>query len=618
MNLTKPITTLFCTILLILAGTFAHAQIQTPKLPFKTPIKAYELTDGANREAGLNGNLLLTISMDIEPDWYTYSHKPGEMGKPTRLIATAADKTQLPVFYPAGKQKPDTYDPSIKVNAYLDGTRLFVLIPTGLSETFPIAMRLDMLLCHPTKCLPVRMDLTFDVNGFDPKEIPLAEKQPWWPDFIKLAKTKTSPPQAIDPLRFEKSDRGLIKWNFTPRYLQPGLEVAGLVSAMLMGLLAGLILNIMPCVLPVVSLKLSALLSASGSSRKKDREHAFREHNIFFALGIITFFLVLALVLGGTGLAWGALFQNQWLVLGLAGIIMALALSLFGLFHLPIVDLKFASGNSDPRKQAFFTGVLTTLLATPCSGPFLGGVLGWALVQGPVVIATVFTSIGFGMAIPYLLMALNPTFARYLPKSGPWIVYVEKSIAFFLIGTAFYLMSISFGSESIRILAPLWALLFGGWLLIQTRKTKNIMTRWAIRFSVFAILAASIFWTMPDQIHGRTWDEFNSTELSQRIGKEKIFLDFTADWCPTCKVLEATVLTNENIIRWRNMYGIAFIKVDMTKPNPEAEALLRSLGSRSIPTAALFSTGKESNSPLVLRDIYTESQLENILKSWKK
>ncbi len=164
-------------------------------------------------------------------------------------------------------------------------------------------------------------------------------------------------------------------------------------------------------------------------------------------------------MLGVTGSAWGALFQNKWLVLSVAAIILALSLSLFGLFHLPVIDLKFGSKNNNPHVQAFFTGNLTTLLATPCSGPFLGGVLSWALIQGPVVIATVFISIGIGMALPYLLLALNPGLSRFLPKSGPWIEFVEKGIAFFLIATAFYLVSIAVGSESLRILAPLWALL---------------------------------------------------------------------------------------------------------------------------------------------------------------
>ena len=139
----------------------------------------------------------------------------------------------------------------------------------------------------------------------------------------------------------------------------------------------------------------------------------------------------------------------------------------------------------------------------------------------------------------------------------------------------------------------------------------------SVRLVTMALIAAAVFWTMPNQARD-PWQEFNPTELSQRIGKEKLFVDFTADWCPTCKVLEATVLTNENVARWSKEYGVAFIKVDMTERDIEAEALLKALGSMSIPTAAMFDIGDKSKSPLVLRDLYTKSQLENILKSWKE
>lgn len=384
-----------------------------------------------------------------------------------------------------------------------------------------------------------------------------------------------------------------------------------------MGLLAGLILNIMPCVLPVVSLKLTALLHSGGADPEKSKR-AFRQHNIFFSLGAIAFFLVLAIGLGFTGKAWGAIFQSRWLVFALAGIIGGLGLSLFGLFHLPVIDLKFGSGHDNPRTQAFFTGMLTTLLATPCSGPFLGGVLGWALVQGPTVIATVFVCIGIGMATPYLLMAANPGLARFLPKSGPWIEYVEKLIGFFLMGTAFYLISIALGTESLRILAPLWAFSFAGWLWWRTRPANAVRIRWTVRAAALILLAASISWTTPGPVENSPWEQFDPVAFNQQLGKKQMFVDFTADWCPTCKALEATVLTDKNVIRWKKKSGVTFIKVDMTTPDANAEALLKALGSHSIPTAAFFDTGSKSTSPLVLRDIFTESQLENTLESWKK
>nr|WP_287410355.1 cytochrome c biogenesis protein CcdA [Pseudodesulfovibrio sp.] len=600
MKITKQITTLFFALLLSLFWTTAHAQISPKSIPMTTPVEAYRLAPDA---------LLLTLSLNMEPDWYTYANDPGGLGKPTRLSGTTASDAAITPRYPDPIVKPDAFDPDSMVNTYKSGTKLFAIVPVG-KPVFPIKLQLDLLLCHPTKCVPVRLGLTFGDTSLNIATLPLADKQPWWNTFKQLTQQTTAQPaEAVT----DSTQTTMVEWQFTPTYLQPGLEVANLLSAILMGLLAGLILNIMPCVLPVVSLKLSALLGGSTSTNGKDPIAAFREHNLFFVLGVLSFFLFLAIVLGATGQAWGALFQYRWLVLGIAAIMGALSLSLFGLFHLPVIDLKFGTGHANPRKQAFFTGMLTTLLATPCSGPFLGGVLGWALIQRPLVIVIVFISIGIGMSSPYLLLILNPKLARFLPKSGPWIKYVEKGIAFFLLGTAFYLVAIAIGSESLRILAPLWAVLLGGWLWVRTQSIKAT-SRWGVRVGALILLAASIIWTMPSSVENNPWTPFAPITVQQSMGKELLLLDFTADWCPTCKVLEATVMTDKNVSRWEKEYSIKFIKVDMTERDAEAEALLKALGSRSIPTAAIF-TKNDPSSPIVLRDLFTVDQLENIMKS---
>lgn len=606
MSLTKPITTLFLTLFITMVHGVCAAQITPSSVPLQTPVTAYRMDDE---------RIILTLRIDMEKEWYTYAEDPGDTGKPTVLSGSSADGKAITPIYPVGIRKPDSYDPSTMINAYKDGTLLYAIINGTPKTAFPASLRLDLLLCHPTRCIPVRKDLTFGNPGMTMEALPLASDQPWWTDFKSLHQTSadSTPSQETS----EPPDRTYIQWSFTPQYLQPGLEVGGLFAAILMGLLAGLILNIMPCVLPVISLKLSALLNSSAIENEKDRIHAFREHNIFFILGVLSFFMLLALVLGATGQAWGALFQQQWLVAIIAVIILALSLSLFGFFHLPVIDLKFGAHAKSPRLQAFFTGNLTTLLATPCSGPFLGGVLSWALIQGPAIIFTVFASIGLGMSLPYILLTIRPSLSRYLPRSGPWIEYVEKGIAFFLVGTAFYLLSLAIGEGSGRILAILWGIILLVWVWRHT--TKSVPGRkWGSRATCLIILGALIIWTTPVTQNKVVWEPFNPQELNERIGEEKLFVDFTADWCPTCKALEATVLTPENILRWKREYGLSFIKVDLTERNVEGEALLNALGSRSIPVAALFSPGPDSHSPLVLRDLFTESQLENVLKSWKK
>ncbi|MEZ7196437.1 protein-disulfide reductase DsbD family protein [Pseudodesulfovibrio karagichevae] len=609
MPINKLLFSLLLSALLLLPAQPANALVQPSSLAMKTSVAAFSVDPDAIWP-GSPGGALLAMTLHIDEDWYTYSNVPGDTGKPTRLTATAADGTTLAVFYPKGKEKPDSYDPTLTVRAYLDGTMLFVLVPDGLAAPFPVKLSMDLLLCHPTRCVPARVEQSFGQAGLDTVALPPASSQPWWDEFRHMTHGKNQ--SEIVPEEPDTS-AAIVDWKFTPTYFQPGLEVGGLLSAILMGLLAGLILNVMPCVLPVVSLKLSSLLGAGADGDPHARIRTFRQHNVFFVLGVLTFFLILAVILGATGSAWGALFQNRWLVFTMAAVMGALGLSLFGIFHLPVIDLKFGAGHKDPRKQAFFTGMLTTLLATPCSGPFLGGVLGWALIQGPLVIATVFFSIGLGMASPYILMIISPGLSRFLPRSGPWIEYVEKGIAFFLLGTAFYLLGIAIGGASLRVLAPLWVILFGGWLWVRSRGAGQGV-QLVLRVGMLVLLAATVYWTMPMQAETDPWEHFEPAALNRDLGGEKILLDFTADWCPTCKVLEATVLTRQNVTAWKERYNVRFIKVDMTERDPETEALLAALGSRSLPTAAVFRiNGRQT--PVVIRDLYTADQLENLLKS---
>lgn len=188
----------------------------------------------------------------------------------------------------------------------------------------------------------------------------------------------------------------------------------GLGKALLFGLLAGLILNVMPCVLPVLTLKISTLLAAEGE--EKERKRAFREHNILFSAGILTWFAALALLFGLAGMAWGQLFQNSAVVFVMLLLVFALGLSMFDVFHLPVLDLRVGGSHANPRLNAYSTGLLATLLATPCSGPLLGGVLGWSLMQSLPVLMTVFLATGLGMALRYLLMAWKPSLANALPR----------------------------------------------------------------------------------------------------------------------------------------------------------------------------------------------------------
>ncbi|MBU1040590.1 MAG: thioredoxin family protein [Proteobacteria bacterium] len=606
----------------VLNTGLAQAQERHADYPMSTKWEAYSLGRQARAQSGLASAHMVVLFVEPDAGWYTYAQDPGGFGKPTRLTASLdIAKTPLTAYYPPGKPKQDAFDPTMMVNAYMGRTPLFLPLPEAANLPQAITANLDLLLCTKDKCLPTRVDLRFAVSGS--AELPDASRQPWWPNFLAALKLGGVPPgqatalsaaapAATAPLAGEAGPWQGLK----PRYLQPGLEVGGLAKAILLGLLAGFVLNFMPCALPVISIKLSSLLAGGGGDNENTRRHKIREHFLYLALGALTYFMFLAALFGYTDLAWGQLFQQPSVVLALTVIVFALSLSLLGVFSLPVIDLKFDQMTTHPKLQSFFTGMLTTLLATPCSGPFLGGVLGWALLQPPFIITTVLMSIGLGMASPYLLICVFPALVRFTPKPGPWMGYVERLVALFLMGTCIYLLNILPETMLVSTLVlllvtavscTLWGLAGPGF---DTRRSV------ALKALAVLLIAASAYWVLQPRVKTQ-WERYSTQTLSAELGKELVLVDFTADWCPTCKVLEQTVLTPARMQELESTYGLKLLKADLTEGNPEADALLAALGSKSIPLLAIFPKNSPQE-PVVLRDLFTPQQLEEAVANAAK
>jgi len=607
--------------LCVLAGClalpgFAQAKDRHDDQPFSTSWAVYSLDQAGRNESGLAAQRLAVLFIEPDAGWYTYANDPGGFGKPTKLTVSLGG-TQLQVLYPAGTPKPDPLDPSALVNAYVGRTPLFVPLPDepakgGRAQT--LESSLELLLCAKDKCLPVSQGLNFTLpQGAGPD----ARSQDWWQTLRAAAKRVPKAEVELTPTPaapVEAAPVSVDGWSgLKPRYHQPDLEVGGLLKAVLLGLLAGFILNFMPCVLPVISIKLSGLMAGSAQSAPAAREAKFREHNLFFALGILLYFFLLSAVLGATGLAWGQIFQKAEIVLGLTALIFALSLSLYGVFSLPIVDLKFDQMTAHPKLQALFTGLLATLLATPCSGPFLGGVLGWTLLQPPWVISSVLAAIGTGMALPYLVMTLFPGLVRLFPKPGAWTGHLEKLVGLLLMGTCIYLLGILPDAKLIPALLLLWFTAMAAWLWGVAGPGFDSRRLVLLKLLALGLLACGLVIALrPAQVLTRL-DHYSEASLRAALGKETVVVDFTADWCPSCKVLEQTTLTPTRLGDMKTRYGLRLMQADLTEKNPEAEALLHALGSKSIPVLAIFSKN-DPNSPLVLRDLFTPTQLEDALK----
>ena len=407
---------------------------------------------------------------------------------------------------------------------------------------------------------------------------------------------------------------GEFDFQLEPRYSAEALEITHLGKALLLGLVAGLLLNAMPCVLPVLTLKITGLLLLGGKSNPQGLRR-FREHNIFFSLGVITLFTLLALILGGADLMWGQLYQQQSVLLVLLVLIFLMGLSMMGVFTLPIIDLKAGSRCTNHRLQAYLSGLVSTFLATPCSGPLLGGVLGWAFTQPLFSIMVVFWAVGLGMALPYICFCIWPQLAQLLPRPGEWMKTFERIVGFCLLGTALYLLSILPVQLHLQVLMVLLLTSFGAWLWGRFCGLSAPPLRRKLGAAIgLILLVLSLNWVLQPAPPLPQWKEFSPHEFAQDLGKKPMLLEFTADWCPNCKFLEATVLTDERLRRWKARYGMELVRVDLTAPNAFATRLCEALGSKSIPVTALFPAGDKARQPVVLRDVYSVDDLEHALE----
>ncbi|MFO7818569.1 MAG: cytochrome c biogenesis protein CcdA [Desulfovibrionales bacterium] len=602
-----PAAWILAGILLIAAGAQGFADSG----PLKTDIDYARLSDP---EKGT----VATIWITPKEDWHTYSHNPGEMGKPTRFTARCAGKT-LKTFYPPGTVKESTLVPGKKVSIYPGLFPLFVHLPHKL-ECKEITGTLELLLCSDKRCLPIKKTLSFSLPAGT--ELPEAEKMDWWEQWKRLSSDKdqdTQKPLPAPQTRSAPAQAAQSYPDFKPSSFSPGLEVKNLGKAIFLALIAGLILNFMPCVLPVISLKLRGMMpSPAAAADLKTQKRGFRHHNLFFALGMLFYFVLLAAIVSYTGMAWGEIFQNSWAIVALSSIVFALSLSLFGVYDLPLIDFKSTPGSSkSPTLEALFTGFLATLLATPCSGPFLGGVLAWALIQPPVTIAAVLLSIGLGMASPYLCLSIFPGLVRFMPRPGKWTRHLENGLGFVLLATTVNLLGLLPEDLILSTLLLFLSIAATAWIcgIASAPGVSRAGKGLAALVGAGLVIASLFFLAAGAGPSGeKVWKEFDKENFLARLGKSPVVVEFTAEWCPNCKYLERTVLTDKNIAPLQEKYGIKFFRTDLTREHPQGEALLRKMNSKSIPLLAIFPK-HNPHEAIILRDIFTQSELKNALDS---
>ncbi|UCG12269.1 MAG: thioredoxin family protein [Deltaproteobacteria bacterium] len=636
----QNLTRLIWVWLLILSSVFPAA-VAAQGLPgSKPPIKIEVQTHPAEISPGQQ--VWVAVNLTIDPGWHIYGNPKGPgPGLPTILEVTSLPdsvRADLPRFLPAEKLVEQGFEPDEWVWAYKGRTTIYLpLSTTGeLSPgLFPVRLHFRTLICREGLCLPYQTDLVttlsvVSVTKTETRIPPAVLKDINRTHAAETEATAQTAPVALAPLESAK-ERPPVALKEIPQ-LQPrpvhrGLEVGSLVKATLFALLAGLILNFTPCVLPVVSLKILGFIQQAQGSRRR-----VALMGLSFSAGIFAVFLVLAALASFAGYGWGDLFQKQSFLLVMIALVFSLSLCLFGVFQLPIPHFATSEAGISLQRQgyweSFYKGTLATFLATPCSGPLLGGAMAWTLRQSPLQIFAVFACLGLGMASPYVVMSLFPATLRWLPRPGAWLIHFERLMGFALLASVVYLLTIL--SETMRVWVILFCLFLALGLYVwgqMTSLTDSTRRRVVVRFVALIIMVAGGWLSLAllpsvaglaEGVPGLSseWQPYTDMKLLAAAEENRwVVIDFTADWCPNCILVEKAVLEDRKVVKAFREHDALLLKADLTRENPPAKRLLKKMGSRSIPFLALFPPGQQFWQPFFLRDLY---QVEDVLQVFSK
>lgn len=551
---------------------------------------------------------LIGVELSMQPGWHIYGQDPGEVGKATQISLA------LPPGFVAGTprwpQAVAEQQDGFAINAYHG--KLFVVIPVTAPASFAetsvsIKVNADWLGCN-TNCTPgkANLDLTLPVVANE-----------------SLA-------SAINPDKFATN---VLDGVLHPR--DASGEKSGSTSLLWCLVLAfggGILLNCMPCVLPVLSLKIMSFVKQAHD----DRRAIFRM-GLAYTAGTMASFMtlavaVIALKAAGQSVGWGFQFQHPVFLVAMSVLTAVMALSLFGLFE---VSLNGGAQGLDKlaRKDgpwgAFFMGVLATLLSTPCTAPMLGTALGFALSQSALVILAIFACISLGLSAPYLLLSAFPQFLKWLPKPGMWMVWFKQIMGLIMLASAGWLLWVvqqGFGNAIAGGAVALCAAVgFGAWLVCRYQYGENRarILSWlaavTVSVTVFLVFLQPVLFNAPVAKAAATGNQLNSEAftpelLNKYLSEGRVVLvDFTADWCLTCKVNESVVLSSTEVQQKLKELNVAVLRADWTAGDEAITKLLAKFGRSGVPLYVVFSPDKPDQ-PILLPEIITRQIVIDALK----
>jgi thiol:disulfide interchange protein len=523
------------------------------------------------------GNLVL--HWQIADGYYLYEE---------RFKFRADEAIQITPSYTPGKMKYDELFERETMVHYHEVSASFDL--ADITQPFNLKLEYqgcaDAGLCYP----PQKLALTID-----PANASVVEQA--------TSSPSTQTPAAAIPVNQDTPDSGWI------------------LQALLFAMLGGMILNLMPCVFPVLSIKVMSLAAA-------DRAR-LAIHGWVYTLGIVVCFVGFAVALllarkGGEAIGWGFQLQSPGLIAALAYLFFVMGLSMSGLIHFG--TNLMGAGQSLTEKSglsgSFFTGVLAAVVASPCTAPFMGAALGFALTQPAIACIAVFAALGFGMALPLLLLCYLPALATRLPRPGAWMDNLKQFLAFPLYLSAIWLLWV-FGRQTgvsgmAMLCAGAVAIAFGCWLLGREASGFWQLIR---RISIAAswILAITLVWQGAENREQQAatssrWQAYNPELVaSLRAQGQPIFINLTADWCLTCLANEKIALHTEAVEKTFDELNVATIKGDWTNTDPSITALLQEYGRSGVPLYLWF-PANSTEKATILPQLLSQDLLLKVLK----
>jgi thiol:disulfide interchange protein len=601
------------------------------------------------------------VKISMIPGWHTYYKESGDAGMPTTI------KWTLPEGFTASDllwEKPSKFvDAGITTYGYHEPSLTAAVItpPANFSGPVKISALVKWLCCRDI-CIPGKAQLDmelpvttgtpepslqkadFDKLGWQGKVTDLAaapEGKPadnnlsvasqnsnsgsGGPGGANVGTNSTTPTAALSDAAVGASSS----------LLDEKLDVQGqqqitLPLCFLFAFIGGFILNFMPCVLPVIALKVVSIVEQAHGDRSLVQRHA-----VSFTAGMIGTFLLLAAVVlavqaAGGGVGWGFLFQIPAFILGMSVVVLLFSLSLFGMFYISLpnqgsVD-SLASRND--LVGTFFKGVLATVLSTPCTAPFLGTALGFAFTQNAFTILLIFLTIGIGMASPYFVLMLRPDLLKFMPKPGTWMERFKESMGFILLATVVWLLSIlgqTTGVDGlVRAITLLVAVSFAAWLMASFTNLSSSGAQkgrmWALSLAVvagtfyftygalpgFGLVAVKRTGASGERTGPIVWQPYDLKQLDTALqAKRTVLVDFTADWCLTCKVNEKTVLDSKEVTDKLQELKVVTMQADWTNGNAEISKILAKFNRSGVPLYIIF-PGKNPTKPIVLPEVITK------------